>query len=184
MFERFTRDARAAIVMAQEEARGMRHGHIGTEHVMLGILYVDGGGPGERALGELGVDVDRLRAYVAAQGAEREDELDAEALASVGIDLEEVRRATEQAFGPGALDRPQRPWQSGHIPFDQHAKKTLELAIREALHRGDKEISDAHVLLGIVRGEPNPATRALKSFGVEPAALREAVERALGDQAA
>ena len=184
MFERFTRDARSAVVMAQEEARSMRHDHIGTQHVLLGILVVKADGPGGRALRELGVDVDRLRQFVAAQGAGHDDDLDAEALATVGIDLDEVRRATEQAFGPGALDRPQRPWQGGHIPFDPASKKSLELAVREALHRGDKEINDGHMLLGIIRAEPNSATMALKALGHPPAAVREAVERALGDQAA
>ena len=31
---------------------------------------------------------------------------DADALAALGIDLDEVRRRVEEAFGPGALDRP------------------------------------------------------------------------------
>ena len=31
--------------------------------------------------------------------------LDAEALASIGIDLDDVRRRVEDAFGPGALER-------------------------------------------------------------------------------
>jgi hypothetical protein len=31
--------------------------------------------------------------------------LDAEALASIGIDLDEVRRRVEEQFGPGALER-------------------------------------------------------------------------------
>jgi hypothetical protein len=31
--------------------------------------------------------------------------LDAEALATIGIDLDEVRRRVEEAFGPGALER-------------------------------------------------------------------------------
>jgi ATP-dependent Clp protease ATP-binding subunit ClpC len=41
MFERFTDQAREAAVLAQEEARLMRHGHIGTEHLLIGLARVD-----------------------------------------------------------------------------------------------------------------------------------------------
>ncbi len=38
MFERFTDEARTVVVQAQEQARELRHDHIGTEHVLLGLL--------------------------------------------------------------------------------------------------------------------------------------------------
>jgi ATP-dependent Clp protease ATP-binding subunit ClpC len=41
MFERFTDHARQVVVLAQEEARLMRHGHIGTEHLLIGLARVD-----------------------------------------------------------------------------------------------------------------------------------------------
>jgi len=43
MFERFTDRARRAVVSAQEEARRLQHNYIGTEHVLLGLLAVQGG---------------------------------------------------------------------------------------------------------------------------------------------
>jgi ATP-dependent Clp protease ATP-binding subunit ClpA len=183
MFERFTKDARAAVVMAQEEARSLRHDHVGTEHVLLGTLVVSTG-PGAWALRGLGLDTDRVRRYVAGLGAGHDDDLDAEALATVGIDLAEVRRAAEESFGPGALDQPRRRWHAGHIPFDRAAKKSLELSVREALRHKDNEIGDAYVLLGVIRAEPNPATATLRALGVEPDAARDAIERELRGQAA
>ncbi|HEY3504824.1 MAG TPA: Clp protease N-terminal domain-containing protein [Actinocatenispora sp.] len=179
MFERFTKEARRAIVLAQEEARTMRHDHIGTGHVLIGILTV-GEGPGARALVGLGVDPEAVRQYVARLGDDPlpDDALDADALASVGIDLDQVRRAAEDAFGPGALERP-RPWRAGHIPFDSMSKKSLELTLRETVRRGDREIRDAHVLLGMVRAEPNAATSALLAAGADLAEVRAAVEREL-----
>ena len=39
MFERFTDRARRAIVLAQEEARTLRHNYIGVEHLLLGMLH-------------------------------------------------------------------------------------------------------------------------------------------------
>ena len=38
MFERFTERARQVVVLAQEEARILKHNYIGTEHVLLGLL--------------------------------------------------------------------------------------------------------------------------------------------------
>ena len=36
MFERFTDRTRRVVVLAQEEARMLNHGYIGTEHILLG----------------------------------------------------------------------------------------------------------------------------------------------------
>src|SRR5260370_20033533 len=43
MFERFTSQSRRVIVLAQEEARKLDHGYIGTEHLLLGLLREDRG---------------------------------------------------------------------------------------------------------------------------------------------
>src|SRR5258707_13143400 len=43
MFERFTNRARHVVVLAQEEARGLQHNYIGTEHILLGLLGEPGG---------------------------------------------------------------------------------------------------------------------------------------------
>ena len=39
MFERFTDRARRVVVLAQEEARLLNHDHIGTEHILLGLIH-------------------------------------------------------------------------------------------------------------------------------------------------
>jgi ATP-dependent Clp protease ATP-binding subunit ClpA len=41
MFERFGDAARRTVVLAQEQARRLRHDHIGTEHLLLGLLDED-----------------------------------------------------------------------------------------------------------------------------------------------
>jgi ATP-dependent Clp protease ATP-binding subunit ClpA len=63
MFERFTDNARAVVVAAQEEARALKHGRIGTEHVLLG-LYTAPAGIAAQALGQLGITADMVRADV------------------------------------------------------------------------------------------------------------------------
>ena len=56
MFERFTERARRAMVLAQEEARLLNHNFIGTEHLLLGLLY-EGEGVGARALEQFGISI-------------------------------------------------------------------------------------------------------------------------------
>jgi ATP-dependent Clp protease ATP-binding subunit ClpC len=63
MFERFTNRARRVVVLAQEEARILRHNYIGTEHLLLGIL-AEGDGTAFRALAELGVTLEIARQQV------------------------------------------------------------------------------------------------------------------------
>ena len=63
MFERFTERARQVVVLAQEEARILKHDHIGTEHILLGLLREEEG-LGARVLESLDVTVERARAEV------------------------------------------------------------------------------------------------------------------------
>ncbi|MEU8895722.1 Clp protease N-terminal domain-containing protein [Nocardia sp. NPDC048505] len=63
MFERFTDQARATVVRAQEEARSRGHEHIGTEHLLLG-LFSDEHGVGMRALRSLDIEPETIRAEV------------------------------------------------------------------------------------------------------------------------
>lgn len=59
MFERFTEQARGVVVLAQEEARTLRHEYIGSEHMLLGILR--SGGPACAALQSVGVGLAEAR---------------------------------------------------------------------------------------------------------------------------
>jgi hypothetical protein len=66
MFERFTDRARRVVVLAQEEARLLNHDHIGTEHILLGLIH-EGEGIAYLALTELGISLDAVRAQVEAE---------------------------------------------------------------------------------------------------------------------
>src|SRR5260221_7348359 len=96
MFERFTDRARRVVVLAQEEARMLNHDHIGTEHLLLGLI--DEG-----------------------QGVA------AEALESLGISLEAVRREVEEITGRG------RRAPSRAHPFPPPAKTALGQSVRAGL---------------------------------------------------
>ena len=66
MFERFTDRARRALVLAQEEARTRRHGYLGTEHVLLGVI-AENLGVGAKAIEALGSPLDAVQADVIAR---------------------------------------------------------------------------------------------------------------------
>ena len=102
------------------------------------------------------------------------EDLDGEALRTLGIDLDAVRDVAEATFGPGALDAPRRRRRRGspaHIPFTAGAKKVLELSLREALAMRSRSISDGHIALGLLRGG-GTALALLRERGVDPEALR------------
>ncbi|WP_051468255.1 Clp protease N-terminal domain-containing protein [Actinomadura oligospora] len=64
MFERFSDDARQAVVLSQDEARRLGHSAIGAEHLLLGLVRGDEPGVGS-VLGRAGLDLERLRAEFA-----------------------------------------------------------------------------------------------------------------------
>jgi hypothetical protein len=65
VFERFTDHARRVVVYAQEESRLLAHDHIGSEHLLLGLLH-DGDDPTGQALTAAGVKLEIVRQRVEA----------------------------------------------------------------------------------------------------------------------
>jgi ATP-dependent Clp protease ATP-binding subunit ClpC len=64
VFERFTERAKQVVVLAQDEARALKHNYIGTEHILLGLLREEEG-LAARVLESLDVTVEEVRAQVA-----------------------------------------------------------------------------------------------------------------------
>jgi ATP-dependent Clp protease ATP-binding subunit ClpA len=85
----------------------------------------------------------------------------AEALHSLGISLEAVRRQVEEIIGRGQ----QEP--SGHIPFTPRAKKVLELSLSEAHRLGHNYIGTEHLLLGLVREGEGVGAQVLVRLGAD-----------------
>lgn len=170
MFERFTRDARAALKRAEAEASALGHDRIGAEHLLLALAGEGGASP---VLRTLGVTPEALRAALAQAPA---GGLDANALASIGIDLDAVRRRVEASFGPGALARAggrARP------RFTGSAKQALEQSLREALALRHNHIGPEHILLGVVRAADGAGAEALHRCGTSAEAVRAATLAAL-----
>ncbi|WP_229852738.1 Clp protease N-terminal domain-containing protein [Streptomyces albospinus] len=91
-----------------------------------------------------------------------------DALSSIGIDVAEIQRRADQAFGPGAFQYP-RP------AYTPHAKKALEQTLREARALGHEKFGTEHVLLGLLAAGQGRGLEVLAALEVDPAGLREAV---------
>jgi hypothetical protein len=85
----------------------------------------------------------------------------AQALESLGIDLEAVRQQVVEIRGRGEQAPPE------HIPFTPRAKKVLELSLREALQLGHNYIGTEHILLGLIREGHGVAAQVLVKLGAD-----------------
>jgi ATP-dependent Clp protease ATP-binding subunit ClpA len=106
MVDRFTEHATRAMDLAGEEAALLGHRYVGPEHLVLGLLR-DGGNDAARVLWTHGVDLAAARVALRSL-AERgvvpgPRPSDAELLGMLGVDLDAIRRSTEQTFGRKAL---------------------------------------------------------------------------------
>jgi hypothetical protein len=64
VFDRLTDYAREVVVLAQLEARTLKHDYVGSEHLLLGLLAVPEG-VGAQALGSFGISLESVREQVA-----------------------------------------------------------------------------------------------------------------------
>src|ERR1700722_15609949 len=134
MFERFEPAARQAFADAKEEADRAGQDEIRSEHMLIGLLRAPG--PAADALTAAGLELAALRARLprgreALVELDGPDALDASALSTIGIDLDAVRRATDAAFGPGALDRASVTG-GRRLPIARDTKRSLAGAVRQA----------------------------------------------------
>jgi ATP-dependent Clp protease ATP-binding subunit ClpA len=204
MFERFTHAAREVVVQSQFEAREMGHSPIGTQHLLL-ALVADENGSVARALREQGVDEVSVREAILSRLGGRAattdplpdaDDEDAAALKAIGIDIEQVRRAVEENFGPDALRLPRREEEprrglfgrlrgssGGHIPFSPRSKKVLELSLREAIRLHHNFIAPEHIMLGVMREGEGMGALILAEARVDPATLRAELKKSLDEAA-
>lgn len=190
MFERFTVEAREVVTRARDEARGLRHRRVGTEHLLLALLD-ERAGIAYRVLHSAGITDDRVRADIrrlVGSGSNLLSDEDAAALKTIGIDLDAVLSRIEETFGPVA-PVPEPPGSRrglrgrGGGPFGPRAKKVLELSLREAIRLRHNYIGSEHILLGILREGDGLAAKILTDAGVTIDGLRRQVVAAL-DKAA
>ncbi len=186
MFERFTHEARQIVIGAQQHAAEFKHPFIGTEHLLLAMT--EGPGVAAAILRDNGFDAGRVAAAIAGmagRGAPLLDAKDAEALRSVGIDLDAVMARIEETFGAEALQA-QPPAGRGwlhrghrHGRLSPQAKKVLEFSLRETVRLKQEEIGSGQLLLGLLREGSGLAAKILRDGGADAVALRAQIEQAL-----
>ena len=174
MLERFTGPAREAVTEARRHAQEATASEVRPEHLLTALLERDGclavqvlerlGAPAERVRAEL----DRHRRHYV-DGLDRDD---AEALAAIGIDLDEVVRRIDRNLG--GLRKA-----TGRLRFSRAAKKVLELSLREAVALRHNYIGTEHLLLGLARSDDRVVADTLAGCGLSRPALRESVAEAV-----
>src|SRR3954449_5205480 len=96
-FETFTEAARRVLALGAEEARNLGHDHLGTEHLLLGLI-AEGNGAAARSFASLGVTLEAARQQVRAElggtGARSEGQLPVTPRARATLDA-----APRQAMG-------------------------------------------------------------------------------------
>jgi hypothetical protein len=99
--------ARRVLDLARDEADRLGHRYLGPEHLVLGMLRLGDRGA-SRVLRAHGVELAAARAELGRMAGRGlvpgSRPSDGELLGSLGIDLEAIRRTTEQAYGGQALD--------------------------------------------------------------------------------
>jgi ATP-dependent Clp protease ATP-binding subunit ClpA len=167
VFERFTERARRVVVIAQDEARALKHDYIGTEHVLLGLLGVEEG-LASRVLLTFDVDAETVRARIVALVGEKSDEVGGQIPFTPrewkGFELSLIRIGGRTE----GLKNRQRP-------FTPRAKKVLELSLRQALALGHNYIGTEHILLGLVAENEGVGARILGEFGLDLETIRNTV---------
>lgn len=184
MFEKFSADARAAVIDAVTVAQESGTRWVGREHLLVGLASNK-----EPTLVAAGLTREHLMSALRGVSAETPAEggtndADAEALKAIGIDLDAIREAVDREHGEGAWDAaevPRRPRESGGLlgwllpakrpPFTSGAKKTLELALREAIADQSKTLTATHVLRGLLR-DPGPVAADMIQTKLPVATLR------------
>lgn len=161
IFNRFTRSARRCVEQSIEQAGILGYESVGDVHLLLGILATDEGLACD-ALTSLGITLELAHTEV--------EQSFADALAIIGISLENVRRKTGDSIA-AVSPSPRR------LPFDDSSKRALECSLHEAMRLGDRQITGEHILLGLLRNERGGATRILHNLGVSPEDAEERLHR-------
>jgi hypothetical protein len=170
--------ARRVLGLAREEADRVGHRYVGPEHLLLGVLR-DGSSGAARVLQAHGVDLEAARAAMGrlvdrgvVAGPRPSD---AELLSTLGIDLEAIRRRTEQAFGHRAVGwairEATRARRRGVARVPRTPLREPPMLLSQALyHAGEQAralgigvIGPELLLLGVVKDIQTPWPRCMRN---------------------
>jgi ATP-dependent Clp protease ATP-binding subunit ClpA len=149
------------IDLAIDEARKLGHSHVGTEHLLLGIVREGDDSPAARALASFGVDLEKVRHNV---------------IATLGQPHREVGASAPTPPSPQSARNFAGPFDR----FTERAKRVLALAQDEAIRFNHNYIGTEHLLLGLIRERDGVAARVLGTLGADLAKARTAVGFIIG----
>lgn len=166
--------AKYSIDLAVEEARRLNQDHIGSEHLLVGLLRTDES-LAQQVLVDLGVDLEKLRLQMAGGSEERtafRHTFGDRCAACVLLELmiADPTPLLSRLFSALNVDDPSLIGR--HLKFQHyHLKATLEelmtIAHAIAFERGDGEATPDHLLLAILRQRDNFATTSLAGIGID-----------------
>jgi ATP-dependent Clp protease ATP-binding subunit ClpA len=182
--------ARKALECSFEEAKRLGHHYLGTEHLLLGILWNEAG-TAAQVLNELGPGLAGLRQHVLslvqpAPEAKPSGTPGFADMPSPPIPLvQPAPEAKPSAAGPAPEPNPQgepaapkgSPARKGSKASPgsawireratERARKCLENAQQEAARQNRADVGSEHLLLGMLKDENGVACSVLKKFGVD-----------------
>lgn len=154
--------------LGAEQARRLGHSHIGSEHVLLGLASHTAG-TAAPVLKQLGITADLIEAEIRTHPSPPPPTaIDAQALSTLGIDLDTVRTQLDERFGEGALERTRR----GCWPVEPTLKRALAHAVDEA---DGQTPDDHHMLAALAMNSEGGSARVLHQLGVDANELRRAL---------
>lgn len=139
--------------LAIDEARKLGHSHIGTEHLLLGVVR-EGGSVATGVLESLGVELERVRHQV---------------IATLG-----QHAASRPSSGPSGQSA---GFERSAPPSDDPLRRVIALAENEALGLDHKWVGTGHLVLGLLSANGTAAQGALRSLGIALDAARELVAK-------
>jgi ATP-dependent Clp protease ATP-binding subunit ClpA len=145
----YTPRVKKVIACAAKEALELNHTHVGTEHLLLGLLR-EGEGAAARVLSGFDVNLEKSRQLVLR-------ELDPLGIHSAPR-FEQARPSPSEA----QKDRSGLP----RDRFTPRVRRTFTLALDEAMRRQQPRVETEHVLLGLVRMGQGVAASVLLKIGV------------------
>jgi hypothetical protein len=168
--------AGVVIADALDRARAEGTSRIGEEHLFAALLA----NPDSRTLlGRLGRPDEAEAMWAEVQEERRRGGLTAgerQALAGLGIDLDEVVARVEARLGEGALDGTRTSARRGRrASMSPGAVAVLNTAQRQKAARGDRNTTARHLVLGLL-AQPGLFADALAARGITLATALEAMD--------
>lgn len=178
MFERFTPEAKAVLVEAQDAAIDFGSAYITPAHLFYGCARGRESTAGE-PLHDCGITGESILGVVPRSEHGNETAIDPDVLRAIGIDYDRVKNAVDETFGEGALesspDRRVRAASGRRPPFTNEAKRSMELSLRVALELHDRRIRPGHLLLALLRLDDESISRVVEQQGTSVARLSATV---------